>query len=119
MNDTRGFSLVEVIVAMVILTVGVLGLAASARAVSSLTTEGGRMSGAAAAASSQFEMLRAGTCSTMAGGTGTAADGYSLSWTVATSGLLKQVTLAVSYSTGRKIRSTTFVTYISCAPVVS
>ncbi len=120
MNRQQGFSLVEVIAAMVILTIGVLGLAASARAVARLTSEGGQMSGAAAAASSKFEELRASSaCTTMAGGTGTAADGYNLSWTVSTSGLLKQITLTVSYSTGTSTRSTAFVTYISCAPQAS
>lgn len=120
MNTQRGFSLVEVIAAMVILTIGVLGLAASARAVARLSAEGGQMSGAAAAASSKLEELRASAdCSSLAGGSGTAADGYSLSWTVTTSGLLKEVTLTVSYSTGTRTRSTAFVTYISCAPQAS
>lgn len=119
MNAEKGFSLVEVVVAMMILTVGVLGLAASAAAVGNLTAEGSRMAKAANAASSKFEELRASsTCSTMASGTDTWSGGFTRRWTVATSGLVQTVTLQVSYSNGRKTRTTTYVSEISCAPTV-
>lgn len=113
-NNERGFSLVEVIAAMVILTVGVLGLAASAAAVGRLTTEGARMSGAANAASSRFEQLRAMTCTAMADGSGTHPGGYSLAWRVVASGSLRTITLTVSYSNGRQTRSTVYVSERSC-----
>lgn len=115
MNGERGFSLVEVIAAMVILTIGVLGLAASAAAVGRLTTEGARMSGAALAASSKFEALRAGGCTLMAGGSDISPAGrYNRSWTVTTTGNKKTITLTIAYSNGRKTRTTVYVTEVSC-----
>jgi prepilin-type N-terminal cleavage/methylation domain-containing protein len=114
MTTQRGFSLVEVIAAMVILTVGVLGLAASAAAVGRLTTEGARMSGAANAASSKFEELRAQACASMAAGADEHPGGYARRWTVSTSGNTATITLVVSYSNGRKTRTTTYVSERSC-----
>ena len=114
----RGFSLVEVIVAIVILAVGVLGLAASAGAIIRMYAEGGRVSGAAATAESRFEQLRSGVCTTMASGSATTGD-YTESWTVTSPAtLLRNVSLTITYRTGRGTRSTTFVTQISCAPSI-
>ena len=116
----RGFSLVEVIAAMVILTVGVLGLAASAAAVARLTTEGARMSGAANAASSKIEELRSlGAtpelrCAALTSSSDTWPGGYSRTWRVVQSGDKATVTLVISYSNGRQTRSTTYISEISC-----
>ena len=110
----RGFSLVEVIAAMVILTIGVLGLAASAAAVGRLTTEGARMSGAAMAASSKFEELRAGGCALMVSGSDTAPGSYSRTWRVVADGDKNVITLVLSYSNGRQTRSTTYISEVSC-----
>lgn len=115
-GDERGFSLVEVIAAMVILTVGVLGLAASSAAVGRLTTEGSRMAGAAIAASSKFEELRAGGCTLTSNGSDTAPGGYARTWTIVTSGNKETITLAVSYSNGRQTRNTTYISELSCLP---
>ena len=117
MNE-RGFSLVEVIVAIVILAVGVLGLAASAGAIVRMYAEGGRVSGAAAVAESRFELLRAGTCTTMASGTATTGE-FTERWVVSSpTTLLRLVSEQITYSYGRGTRSTTFVTQISCAPSI-
>ena len=117
MNQERGFSLVEVVVAMMILTVGVLGLAASAAAVGRLTTLGVQQARASNAAMSKIEELRSkGNCTTMAGGSDTWPGGYSRSWTTSLSGNTQTVTITVTYSTSRKTRTSTFVSQISCLP---
>ncbi len=113
----RGFSLIEVMVAMVILSVGVIGLAASATAITRMTGEGGRSGGAAAVASTRFEQLRATACASLANGTATSGK-YSESWTVSSSGQLVTVTETVTYVGSRVSRSAVFTTYISCAPSV-
>ena len=119
-SNQGGFSLVEVIAAMVILTVGVLGLAASAAAVARLTTEGARMSGAANAASSKIEELRSlGAtpelrCAALTSSSDTWPGGYSRTWRVVQSGDKATVTLVISYSNGRQTRSTTYISEISC-----
>ena len=119
-SNQGGFSLVEVIAAMVILTVGVLGLAASAAAVGRLTTEGARMSGAANAASSKFEEFRSlgedpeARCAALTNGTDVAPGQYTRTWRYVVDGDHATITLSVSYSNGRVIRTTTYVTEFAC-----
>jgi len=117
MND-RGFSLVEAVVAILVLAVGVVALGASAGAVTRMTTLGNRTAGAAAVAASRIEVLRATPCATMAGGTATTGK-FTESWTVTSVGtLLRAVTVTVSYSTGSTTRPASFTTQISCAAQV-
>ena len=130
MNE-RGFSLAEVMIAMVILTVGVLGLAASSAAITKMSSEGGRSGGSAAVAESRIESLSfpsigfdrlsieslsATPCLNIASSGSATTGKFSESWTITTSGLLKTVTVTVSYQTGTKTRTSTYVAYISCAP---
>lgn len=115
-----GFSLVEVLVAMVILTVGVLALAASSAAITRMTSEGGRSGGSAAVASARFENLRATPCASLASGTATTGP-YSESWTVAVSpiaGILRDISLTVTYNSVPAPRTARYETQISCALVV-
>ena len=107
--SNRGFSLIEVVVAMVILTVGVLALAASAGAISRLSAEGGRSSEAATVASSRLERLRATTCANMVSGSATSGP-ISEVWRVTTPSaapFAREITLVVSYPYGRGTRSAT------------
>ncbi len=113
MNE-RGFSLVEVIVAILILTVGILGLAATAGQVQRMVGWGGRYGASAAVANAQLEQLRATPCVSLAA-SGTATKGiYTLSWTVASSGNLRTFTLTVTYPNGRYTRSDVYETQRSC-----
>lgn len=115
MNE-RGFSLAEVMIAMVILTVGVLGLAASSAAITRMSAEGGRSGGSAAVAESRIEALTATPCASITS-TGSATTGkFTESWTVTSSGLLRTVSVSVSYPSGRTTRTSTYIAYISCAP---
>ncbi len=110
----RGFSLIELIVAILILTVGILGLAATAGQVTKMVGWGGRYGGSAVVASAQLEQLRATPCASLAS-SGSATKGiYSLSWTVATNGSLRTFTLTVTYPNGRSTRSDVYETYRSC-----
>jgi prepilin-type N-terminal cleavage/methylation domain-containing protein len=113
--NRRGFSLIEMMVALVILTVGVLGLAASARVVTQMTGSGGRYGGASSVAASRFEQLRAATCTTLSAGSATTGR-YTERWTVTTSGQLRVVDLAITYNDGTSSRTATYSTAISCVP---
>ena len=116
MNNERGFSLAEVMIAMVILTVGVLGIAAASASITRMSTEGGRSGGAAAVAASRIEVLNATPCASLPS-TGSATTGaYTETWRVTSTGLLRTIDVSVSYSTGRATRTSTYVAYISCAP---
>jgi prepilin-type N-terminal cleavage/methylation domain-containing protein len=112
--NERGFSLVEVIAAMVILTIGVLGLAASAAAVGRLTTEGARMSGAANASASKIEEMRSMSCTVLASGSDTAPGGYGRRWVVEAGSDKYIVTMTVSYTNGRQTRTTVYVAEVAC-----
>ena len=109
----RGFSLIELIVAILILTVGILGLAATAGQVTKMVAWGGRYGSSAVVASSQLEQLRATPCVSLANGTATKGI-YSLSWTITASGTLRTMTLTVSYPNGRSTRSDVYETERVC-----
>ncbi len=110
----RGFSLVELVVAILILTVGILGLAATAGQVTRMVGWGGRYGASAAVAGAELEELRATPCGSLGTG-GTATKGiYSLSWTITTSGQLKTMTLSVTYPNGRSNRTDVYETQRQC-----
>ena len=81
-----GYTLVELLVATVVLAVGVLGLAATAVAVARLTGAGMRQTVAAAAARSRFELLRSGGCGRVASGSAVTR-GVHESWTARSRGV--------------------------------
>jgi prepilin-type N-terminal cleavage/methylation domain-containing protein len=62
MRQERGFTIVEVIVAMLVLTVGLLGLVTSAALVTRMIGRGQRSAVAAAYAGRRLEMLRVSAC---------------------------------------------------------
>ena len=114
--DERGFTLVEVVVAMLILIIGILGLAASAASVGRLTTLGVQQSRAANAAMSKAEELRSlGNCMTMAtSGSDTWPGGFTRSWTTSLTGRVQTVTITITYRTSTKTRTATYVSEIQC-----
>ena len=79
-----GFTLVELVVAIVILTVGLLGLASTAAVVTRQMGGGAQQTIAANLATARFESLRASTCTGLAGGT-QVTRGITEVWTVASS----------------------------------
>ena len=74
-----GFTIIELLVAIVILTVGLLALAGTAGLVASHVGDGGRLTSAAQAARSIIDSLATRDCATIASGTSTR--GVSVSWT--------------------------------------
>jgi Tfp pilus assembly protein PilV len=111
----RGVSLVELVVSILVLTVGILGLAATAGQVAKMVGWGGRYSASAIAASAQLEQLRATPCGSLAGSGSSTVGIYSVSWTVATNGNLRTITVTVTYPNGRTRRADVYETYRSCA----
>jgi prepilin-type N-terminal cleavage/methylation domain-containing protein len=118
MNE-RGFSLIEVIAAMIILTVGVLGMAASTTAITRMTSQGALTGNAAAVAGSRFDVLRATPCGSLAASGTATAKKFNESWTVTTSGNLRMVIDSVTYVASRNTRTNAFSTVISCAPIIN
>lgn len=98
-SGTRGFMLVEVIVATLVLTAGVLALEGTALAVERMVASGRLMGGAAAAAASRLDLLAVGGCGGLANGAA-AGTRYAERWTVSASGPIRTLRLVVSYSDG-------------------
>lgn len=119
MNGERGFTIVEVLVSVLILSVGLLALASTAALVSRMVGQGDRYTEAANLASRQFETFRSrwtGTnCAGAADGS-TTESGFTVSWrlTSLAAGRARQVQLTVSSPTGRGTRTDTFYRTISC-----
>lgn len=114
-NDRAGFTIVEVVVAVLILAIGMLALASTAATVTRMIGQGQRFSEASTVAVERFEIIRAQSCDAMASGSATEGS-YALAWTVASvaGGNARSVTLTVTSPTGRGARVDTFVTTIAC-----
>lgn len=100
----RGFSLVETLVALVVFSVGVLGLVAGAALTARMLTRGRQAEAAAVFAVQRAELLRASACAAREPGTETLTRGErtlatnSWSWETGESGLhrLRVVTRFIS-----------------------
>lgn len=113
MKRTRGFTLVELVVAVLVLTVGVLALAGTAAAVCRMVGWGQRLGGSAVAAQARLEELRAGGCGSLGGGRDSVGH-YRLEWSVTSMGALRRVALRVDYPDGRGDRSERFEAVAWC-----
>jgi prepilin-type N-terminal cleavage/methylation domain-containing protein len=126
-RSTGGFTLVEVLVAVTILGVGIIGLVGSSAMVTRMIGRGQKATRAAQVASQRLEKLRLLAYSTnpkcTAGGfaNGTAAagtmgvSGVSEAWTIVATGKQRTITEIVSYKTARgQTHSETLKTAIEC-----
>jgi Tfp pilus assembly protein PilV len=118
MTHEGGFTIVEVLTAVVVLTVGLLGLASTAGYVTRMTGQGNRYTIAATLAGRRLEMLRADGCSGMAGGS-SAMGRFTVSWTVTTLNTgsqrtAKQVQVMVTSPTTDGTRSDSLTGTILC-----
>lgn len=109
-----GFTLVELMVSMMILAVGVLGLAATAAGVTRNMGGGRRSTIAANVAASRIEKLRSMRCNTLAGGADTTR-GIVSNWTVTQAPRGVQITETVSWRTAQgRTRVRVYNTSIPC-----
>src|SRR5262245_49158734 len=92
MKRNAGFTLVEVLVAIVILTTGLLAVAAGSGSVYRMLGSGRRSSAAAAVAQNRLEQLRRDAnrttprCTLLASGAASSSSGITEAWTVTTVG---------------------------------
>ena len=111
----RGFTLIELMVAIVVLTIGLLGLASSAAVVTRQIGGGAQMSLAANMAQARFEALRSQDCATLVGGSATAR-GITEVWTVTAVTRAREVTDTVKFTTTRGQSTHAYRTMIPCVP---
>ena len=81
-STADGFTLLEVLVALVVLGTGILGLSANAALVLRLVGDGSRLTVAATVATARLEQLRALPCASVVAGTAVTR-GIEERWTVA------------------------------------
>jgi len=111
-----GFTLVELMVAVMVMTVGILGLASTAAVVMRTMSGGRQQTVAASVVASRFEQLRNQLCSSVTAGTA-ATRGITESWTVSAAGTKwKLVVDSVSFAATSRQSSRTHVyrSYVPC-----
>jgi prepilin-type N-terminal cleavage/methylation domain-containing protein len=117
-----GLTLVEVLVALVILGVGILALSGSSSMVTRMIGRGKAETHAAMVASGRVEMLRRAAHSTtprctaaeFASGGPVIEEGLTQSWTVTPAGPVRRIRVTVTYLTVRGIRSAVLETAVAC-----
>jgi prepilin-type N-terminal cleavage/methylation domain-containing protein len=112
-RNRRGFTLVELVVAILVITIGVIGLASTAGAVTRQMGGGRRMLVASSVARTRLEWLAAQNCTTLANGSATTR-GVAESWTVTPGTRSVNVQLGVTYVTTRGNRTQSYSTWIPC-----
>ena len=102
--------------AIIILTVGILGIVSATAKMTALQSRGERLATAAFYAQSRMEQLRAAGCATAAGGAETLVGAYIMTWTVAAqAGGSRAVMVTAEYPSATAIAAIdTFETYIPC-----
>ena len=117
-----GFTIVEVLIAISMLSIGVLALASSSGSVTRMMHFGRQKTNATAIAQSVLDSLRyvsAATptkCTNLASGShGTPAKlGFTTSWNVTTSGDSRNITVTVVYQVGPQTKTETVTTSLFC-----
>lgn len=112
-GSCRGYTLVEMLVAIMLFTIGLLAMAGTASLVTVALAGSRTRSVAAAVAESRFDWLRAQTCSAHTGGTAVTR-GVREDWRVQPLARADDVTVVVTIVSNRRTRTQSFSTYIPC-----
>jgi prepilin-type N-terminal cleavage/methylation domain-containing protein len=120
MRHTRtGFTLIEVLVAVTILSVGVVAMAGSSGTVTRMIGRGKIDTRAAQLATQRAEEMRRiaystdPRCTALVNGSQTTSN-VTLSWTVTANGTQRTVTVTAAYASGRGTSTEVLTTYIEC-----
>src|SRR4051794_32627122 len=110
----RGVTLIEMIIAIIVMSIGIMGLAGTATYVATQMGGGGAQTVAAAMASRVSDSLAARRCAALVDGSQTRR-GVTMSWVVSDSSRTKWVTSQVQYRPKRGATKTlNYVTVIQC-----
>ena len=113
---SRGFTLVELMVTIIVLTIGLLAMAGTTAVITRHIGGGAQMALAAGTAQTRFERLRSDPCAGLASGADTSR-GIAEKWTVTAMPRAVRVTDTVSFQTPRGTRSHGYVTLIPCPDI--
>ena len=113
-GDRRGFTLIEMIIAIIVMSIGIMGLAGTATYVATQMGGGNAQTIAAAMATKVSDSLAARRCAAIVDGTQTRR-GVTATWVVADSTRTKWVTSTIQYKPKRGATKTiNYVTVIQC-----
>lgn len=107
------FTLVELLVAIVIFTIGLLALAATSGLVAAHVGDGGRLTAAAHAARTALDSLGAQPCTALVSGSAT-RDGIAIEWVVSRDSSAAEVALTVGSILRRGSRRDTYQLIVPC-----
>jgi prepilin-type N-terminal cleavage/methylation domain-containing protein len=118
----RGLTLVEVLIALIVLGVGILALSGSSSMITRMIGRGKSETHAAMAASRRVELLRQAARSStprciaaeFTSGGPVIEDGLTQSWTITPTGPVRRVRVTVTYLTVRGLRTAVLETAIAC-----
>ena len=113
--NTKGFTIIEVMVSMLILTVGLLAMASTAGLVTRMIGESKRFEAAAELAAQRIEIIIAETpCPSLGSGSATSGPN-TVAWTVTAFGRGEQIQVIVNWPlSAGNTRADTFHTVYSC-----
>lgn len=120
MRPRSGFTIIEVLVAVTVLSVGLVALAGSSASVSRMINRGKNDTRAAQLATQRVETLRLTAysttprCTALAAGGPQVIDHVTLSWTVPVAGTGRNINVSATYGTGRGTKTQVLSTYIEC-----
>ena len=112
-HSERGFTIAELLVAVVIFSVGLLALAGTASVILTTLTSTQSRTIASGVAESRFERIRATSCAARAGGS-TATRGITESWTLDRLARADDVTVAVTFLSNHQSRTELFRSFLPC-----
>ncbi len=117
-----GFTIIEVLVAVVILGIGIIALVSSSASSTRMIGRGRSATRAVQAATERMEILRSTAyrtspdCTALASGTDSAATGVVTSWTVTGAGTSRALRVISTYQVPGRRRADTLLTQIRCLP---
>lgn len=115
MKNQSGFATVEAVVAILMLSLGMMGLLATAAATTQLVAEGRQQTYASTLATDRFEQLRSQDCASLSPGS-QAVGRYTVSWSdqPLPTGKAAKITVNVKSPTRSGSRTDTFSTVVRC-----
>lgn len=118
-DNERGFTVIEVVMAIVILSIAVLGMVGTSGLVSRMVGQGKRNTRAGIVASQRMEILRQSAlstsphCTALASGSAT-TNSVNETWTISGAGRSRKIQIIVQYQTTRGTLADTVKTVVLC-----
>lgn len=113
-TNRKGFTLVELMVAMMLFSVGILALASTSAVVVRQLGDASNMSVAATVAQARIERLRTASCTTSQADS-VAARGVMATWVVTPMTRSAQIDVTVRYNTRQGLRQQSYRSMVPCA----